>query len=313
MWHRRAYGSGELRTMTPTEIGHAAAYEAYRTWQHNSSIYEPLSGDHDRQREGLVGLAIAEATRLMGHAGRSMDRYNRVEATEAAATTATIVFNQAAERDELEGRGRHGRRRSRHDSVTGYGGSSSSYGAMVPFGSSGGAYTSDPYSYDDHSSHSSHRRPRNRRHSSASIQQPPMVIGTPITAGGYAPPGYPPSGGFGQYAGSAPVSIPGGSAYGGSAYGGGGGFVSGSPNYSYGGASGASPMFSGNGIPSSYPYQQQQAIMAPPYAPAPQIIIASPRSHKKHSKRSSSSSRHGHRSRSVEPMIIPSYAGSYRY
>jgi hypothetical protein len=46
--------------MLPEEIGHAAAYEAYRTWMHNSSIYEPLSGDAERQREGLIGLAIAE-------------------------------------------------------------------------------------------------------------------------------------------------------------------------------------------------------------------------------------------------------------
>ena len=46
--------------MLPSELGHAAAYEAYRTWIHNSSMYEPLSGDIDRQREGLIGLAMAE-------------------------------------------------------------------------------------------------------------------------------------------------------------------------------------------------------------------------------------------------------------
>lgn len=79
-WHRRAYGGlvsshflcarlyladffyvqGSTTQMLPAEIGHAAAYEAYRTWIHNSSIYEPLSGDIERQREGLIGLAIAE-------------------------------------------------------------------------------------------------------------------------------------------------------------------------------------------------------------------------------------------------------------
>jgi len=48
--------------MSPSEIGHAAAYEAYRTWIHNSSIYEPLSGDIERQREALTGLAVAEGT-----------------------------------------------------------------------------------------------------------------------------------------------------------------------------------------------------------------------------------------------------------
>jgi hypothetical protein len=46
--------------MRPEELGHAAAYEAYRTWMHNSSMYEPLSGDVERQQEALIGLAIAE-------------------------------------------------------------------------------------------------------------------------------------------------------------------------------------------------------------------------------------------------------------
>jgi hypothetical protein len=77
-WHRRVYGGlvscmyfgihtslnyvlqGNATQMLPEELGHAAAYEAYRTWMHNSSIYEPLSGDVERQREGLIGLAIAE-------------------------------------------------------------------------------------------------------------------------------------------------------------------------------------------------------------------------------------------------------------
>ena len=77
-WHRRAYGGlvssishticaplnhelqGNATQMLPEELGHAAAYEAFRTWMHNSSIYEPLSGDVERQREGLIGIAIAE-------------------------------------------------------------------------------------------------------------------------------------------------------------------------------------------------------------------------------------------------------------
>jgi hypothetical protein len=49
--------------MLPNQIGHAAAYEAYRSWiHHRSTLYEPLSGDMDRQREGLIGLAVAEGT-----------------------------------------------------------------------------------------------------------------------------------------------------------------------------------------------------------------------------------------------------------
>ena len=46
--------------MQPHEIGHAAAYEAYRTWNYHSSIHEPLGGDIERQREALTALAVAE-------------------------------------------------------------------------------------------------------------------------------------------------------------------------------------------------------------------------------------------------------------
>lgn len=46
--------------LLPDDIGAAAAYEAYRTWKHNSFLHEPLSADREQQREGLVGMAIAE-------------------------------------------------------------------------------------------------------------------------------------------------------------------------------------------------------------------------------------------------------------
>ncbi|KAL0956120.1 hypothetical protein HGRIS_002287 [Hohenbuehelia grisea] len=96
-WHRRAYGGlGELATMQPSEIGHAAAYEAYRTWIHNSSIYEPISGDLERQREGLIGLSVAEAARLLQYTQRPMDTYTRTEASDAAAATASVIFRQAS-------------------------------------------------------------------------------------------------------------------------------------------------------------------------------------------------------------------------
>ena len=49
-----------LAQVLPTDIGAAAAYEAYRTWKHNSFLHEPLSADRVQQREGLVGMAIAE-------------------------------------------------------------------------------------------------------------------------------------------------------------------------------------------------------------------------------------------------------------
>ena len=51
-----------LAQVLPTDIGAAAAYEAYRTWKHNSFLYEPLSADRVQQREGLIGMAIAEGT-----------------------------------------------------------------------------------------------------------------------------------------------------------------------------------------------------------------------------------------------------------
>jgi hypothetical protein len=45
---------------TPQQLGHAAAYEAYRYWLHNPSLYGPFQDDFERQREGLIGLAVAE-------------------------------------------------------------------------------------------------------------------------------------------------------------------------------------------------------------------------------------------------------------
>jgi hypothetical protein len=46
--------------MSPEEIGHAAAYEAYRTWIHNRFMYQHFHDDIERQREALTGLAVAE-------------------------------------------------------------------------------------------------------------------------------------------------------------------------------------------------------------------------------------------------------------
>ena len=51
-----------LSQLLPADIGAAAAYEAYRTWKYNSFLCEPLSADRERQREGLIGMAIAEST-----------------------------------------------------------------------------------------------------------------------------------------------------------------------------------------------------------------------------------------------------------
>lgn len=102
--------------MSPEEIGHAAAYEAYRTWIHNKYMYEQISGDFERQREALTGLAVAEgehtwplrfliakhfsfysASRLLSFSSsRAMDQYARLTATEAAAHTASYIFYQVS-------------------------------------------------------------------------------------------------------------------------------------------------------------------------------------------------------------------------
>jgi len=140
-WHSRAYGGmGELNQMLPAEIGHAAAYEAYRKWIHHSSMYEPLSADSDRQREALIGLAVAETTLLLQYTSRGNDPYTRRSAADSAASTASQIFFWSREHDDSElyqGRGR-------------------SYGSY-----DGGSSYGDSYTYDADTMHS-RRRPRSR-------------------------------------------------------------------------------------------------------------------------------------------------------
>lgn len=92
--------------MSPVEIGQAAAYEAYRTWLRDSAMYE-IVGGRERQREGLVGIAVAEGldhpvqlsclahppvvTRLLQFS-RPGDRYSQGAAADAAAHTVTLLF-----------------------------------------------------------------------------------------------------------------------------------------------------------------------------------------------------------------------------
>ncbi|KAH8109351.1 Piwi domain-containing protein [Phellopilus nigrolimitatus] len=60
--HRRAYGGlGDILAMVPADIGAAAAYEVWRNWRYHYGILaQPLSGDEERQREALIGLAVGE-------------------------------------------------------------------------------------------------------------------------------------------------------------------------------------------------------------------------------------------------------------
>jgi hypothetical protein len=39
---------------------------------------------------------MTTATRLLQYIGRTMDRYGRMEATDAAAATASVIFSQAS-------------------------------------------------------------------------------------------------------------------------------------------------------------------------------------------------------------------------
>ncbi|EIN11738.1 hypothetical protein PUNSTDRAFT_131893 [Punctularia strigosozonata HHB-11173 SS5] len=96
-WHRRTYGGlSQINMLAPEEIGHAAAYEAYRTWIHNANLYQPLSADDERQREALVGIAVAEVNRILQYSERRYDRYVLQLASEAAAATASVIFSQSA-------------------------------------------------------------------------------------------------------------------------------------------------------------------------------------------------------------------------
>lgn len=281
-WHRRAYGGlGNATQMLPEEIGHAAAYEAYRTWMHNSSIYEPLSGDAERQREGLIGLAIAEATRLLAYAGRARDGYSRMEASEAAAATGSVIFAQSRGMDmEVMDRG-YGSRSRAGSFSGGYGGRSPSpYGGGSPYHGGGSSYpmssSFDPYSGDSgvmfprrSRSHS-----RSRRHSSSSHRSPAIIIPPPS-------PGY----------GASPVPIPG--------YGNYGGRVS-----PYGQTMAApAPMYAGTSAP-SYGYAGSNVPMT---AAPGTLVIPSSRRH-----RHSISSGSHHRSRSASGYALAG-SPSYRY
>ncbi|KAH9851334.1 hypothetical protein C2E23DRAFT_733076 [Lenzites betulinus] len=96
-WHNSVYsGTVSLTQLLPPDIGAAAAYEMYRTWKHNSFLYEPLSADRAQQREGLIGMSIAEgkSTRLWQYTGRAGDVYGQRAACEAAAATASMLADR---------------------------------------------------------------------------------------------------------------------------------------------------------------------------------------------------------------------------
>ncbi|KAF8659213.1 hypothetical protein AX16_001874 [Volvariella volvacea WC 439] len=303
VWHRRAYGGlGELNQMTPSEVGHAAAYEAHRNWR-RSHRYDPL--ETERQREGLIGLAVAEATRLLQYLPHhAANPTARTLASEAAAFTASTIFYQ--NRDEIDDHRFYRSSRSRRNSW-------SSYEDTDGYDS-----YSDDYRDRRHRSRSRARsrhpsRSRSRHRSYHSGTQPPAIVqvsypGHPpstipvpgAASSAYSSQGVGPYGSYNAYPpyGSAPGALP----YHGSV---------GGPGYEYRHHGASVPMVVPAGAPvaypqSAYPPGPGMTTVVGPGQPQPQMIVI-PGSHRKHKHRHH---RHGRsRSSSAEPPYI-TYATS---
>jgi len=99
-WHRRVY-SGQVNPaqVLPTELGSAAAYEAYRHWKYNHPLYESLDGDRERERDAMMGMAVAEATHLWQYTGRPFDNIGLRETCETAAATASQIADRVLGHD----------------------------------------------------------------------------------------------------------------------------------------------------------------------------------------------------------------------
>jgi len=101
-WHRQVYGGQvNVAELLPRDIGSAAAYEAYRMWKYHHPLYEPLGGSPEREREAMMGMAIAEASHLWQYTGRSFDNVGRREACETAAATASHIATKVLGADRM--------------------------------------------------------------------------------------------------------------------------------------------------------------------------------------------------------------------
>lgn len=193
-WHRQAYGGfGDIRALSPRDMGHAAAYEAYRIWIHNRSISD-LRSDPGERREAFIALAIAEVSHIFPSGQVHHERRKFREACETAAATASTIFHTLD--DDLYS-----------------GGSQISASPFRRAGStSSDEFSDDLYAFDDQvMPRSRHHR---RRNSSVSFNSRPMII--PPNAGSYQPvssmpipvgqPTYSYSGGSPYQAGGSPYS-----------------------------------------------------------------------------------------------------------
>jgi len=93
-WHHRAYGrlEREIERMTPEEIGQAAAYEAYRQWNQNRAGYGHV--DSEIGRAELIGLAVAESTKLVQYLPHTTDFSISTIASESAVSYASMLYDQ---------------------------------------------------------------------------------------------------------------------------------------------------------------------------------------------------------------------------
>ncbi|KAF5370566.1 hypothetical protein D9758_002083 [Tetrapyrgos nigripes] len=279
-WHNRVYsGYSDINSMLPEEIGHAAAYEAHRHFLHFSgTLYGPLGGDLEAQREAFVGWTIGEVSRLYEYSSRRPDGYTLRRATEAAAATASRIFYESRNGyDDDYDRGRSTCRRS-------------AYGDAYNIDS---AYYPRPRSHSRRRSSSAYRHPllQDSYHTDypPTSSMPIPTMGSSVIRSGY-PDSY---GSYGSYASS--VS---------SAYSGGGSVMmpGTSPSYNPGDAASYSnalvPMRSRH-TSISYPYAptqpQTQYVHSAMPAPPHEIVIYKPKSHRRRHHK------HRSRARSVSP------------
>jgi len=102
MWHQKVYGGlCDLEQIRAEEIGHAAAYEAFRIWIHYPHLYEHFNDSTERRRESFISLAIAEASKMIQHGDQWMDSHGKTLAAESAAATASRIFHETLEPGHL--------------------------------------------------------------------------------------------------------------------------------------------------------------------------------------------------------------------
>jgi len=93
--HQRVYaGWIDMRTASPEIVGAAAAFEALRFWETNSSLRLPVVDDLEREEDAIMGLAVAEVSKLWGYTGRLWGDRGRKEAAEEAAATVHRIFRR---------------------------------------------------------------------------------------------------------------------------------------------------------------------------------------------------------------------------